>query len=114
MDIGWVSAAFAATLAGAAAGSAVDPIMWILAGAAGVTERLRAWRYAIAATFAVVKTGIIAFNSTLWREDPIIQGASWLDLVADFIGIFLAFAATILLVAVVTNFLRRNQRGATR
>jgi hypothetical protein len=110
VDIGFVIAAFTATAAGSAAGNLVDPLIWILAGAVGVTERMRPWKYLVASIFAAVKTGLIAVNTSLWREDPILLSAPWFDLVGKFLGAFVAFLAIAFLVAAIAQQIEKRRR----
>lgn len=114
MDWGYVIAAFGATAAGTAAGTITDPITWILAGAVGVTERMRPWRFVVALVFAAVRTGMAATMTTLWLEDPIVPSAPWLDLVGKFTGFALTFLAILFLVAAIAAFMRRRQSSYTR
>jgi hypothetical protein len=109
MDWGYVVAAFGATAAGTATGTAIDPITWILAGAVGATERVRPWRFLVALIFAAVRTGIAATMTTMWLEDPIIPVAPWFDLVGKFTGFAVTFLAIMFLAAAVAAFIRRRQ-----
>jgi len=113
MDWGYVVAAFGATAAGTATGTAVDPITWILAGAVGVTERMRRWRFLVAFIFAAVRTGIAATLTTMWLEDPIIPTAPWLDLVGKFTGFAIAFIAIMFVAAAIASLIRRRPSSYT-